>query len=346
MKLIVTIPALNEAPTIGDVIREIPRTIPGIDEVEVLVVDDGSRDDTVDESLRAGADYVVSNPINRGLAATFKLALNEAVVRGADIIVNTDADNHYDQGRIPELIAPLLARDADIAIGSRLIDELPMKPANKYGNKAANYVMQRLLRIPDVDVSTGFRAYTREAATKLNVLSDHTYTHETLINALDQHMTLANVPIAARHVERPSRLIRGIASHVLRAGGVILRSFLLYKPMQVYGALGAALLVLGSVPFARYGWFLAQGEGNGHVQSLVIGSALWFVGGQMFITGLLAVAIGWNRRMMQEVLLRMKEERADAAAQSRSTLTNRPSRRLATIDTETQLEERRIEDAA
>jgi hypothetical protein len=133
---------------------------------------------------------------------------------------------------------------------------------------------------------------------------------------------------------------------VLRAGGVILRSFLLYKPMQVYGALGAALLVLGSVPFARYGWFLAQGEGNGHVQSLVIGSALWFVGGQMFITGLLAVAIGWNRRMMQEVLVRMKEERADAAAQSRRTLTNRPSRRLATIDTETQLEERRIEDAA
>jgi len=345
MKLIVTIPALNEAETIGAVIREIPREIAGIAQVEVLVLDDGSRDDTIGEARRAGADYVVSHPINRGLAATFKLALNEAVTRGADIIVNTDADNHYDQARIPELIAPLLAHEADIAIGSRLIDELPMKPANKYGNKAANYIMQRLLGVPDVDVSTGFRAYTREAAMKLNVLSDHTYTHETLINALDQRMTLANVPIAARHVERPSRLIRGIASHVLRAGGVILRSFLLYKPMQVYGALGAALLLLGAVPFARYGWFLAQGEGDGHVQSLVVGSALWFVGGQMFITGLLAVAIGWNRRMMQETLFRMKEDRADAAQTQRG-LKNAPARRLTAIESEAELEERRIEDAA
>lgn len=346
MKLIVTIPALNEAETIGDVIREIPRAIRGVDEVEVLVLDDGSRDATVEEARKAGADHIVSNPINRGLAATFKLALQEAVVRGADIIVNTDADNHYDQTRIPELIAPLLARQADIAIGSRLIDELPMKPANKYGNKAANYIMQRLLRIPDVDVSTGFRAYTREAAMKLNVLSDHTYTHETLINALDQRMTLANVPIAARHVERPSRLIRGIASHVLRAGGVILRSFLLYKPMQVYGALGAALLLLGAIPFARYAWFLAQGEGQGHVQSLVIGSALWFVGGQMFITGLLAVAIGWNRRMMQEVLLRMKEERAEAAVAGRPARSTGRARALAAVKNDPELEEKGIEDAA
>ena len=346
MKLIVTIPALNEAPTVGDVIREIPRRIEGIDTVEVLVLDDGSTDATVEEALRAGADHVVSNPINRGLAATFKLALNEAVIRGADIIVNTDADNHYDQARIPELVAPLLAREADIAIGSRLIDELPMKAANKYGNKAANYVMQRLLRIPDVDVSTGFRAYTREAAMKLNVLSDHTYTHETLINALDQRMTLVNVPIAARHVERPSRLIRGIASHVLRAGGVILRSFLLYKPMQVYGALGAVLLALGAVPFARYAYFLSQGETQGHVQSLVIGSAFWFVGGQMFITGLLAVAIGWNRRMMEDVIYRMKEERAEAASAAQRPA-RKPSRALSAVeDVNAPLEDGRIEDAA
>jgi len=344
MKLIVTIPALNEAATIGDVVREIPREIAGIDTVEVLVLDDGSRDATVAAARDAGAEHVVSHPLNRGLAAAFKLALQEAIVRGADIVVNTDADNHYDQRRIPELVAPLLAREADIAIGSRLIDELPMKPANKYGNKAANFIMQRLLRIPDVDVSTGFRAYTREAAMKLNVLSDHTYTHETLINALDQRLAIVNVPIAARHVERPSRLIRGIASHVLRAGGVILRSFMLYKPMQVYGALGAVLLMLGAVPFARYGWFLSQGESEGHVQSLIIGSALWFVGGQMFITGLLAVAIGWNRRMMEEVLYRMKEERASGASSAR-----RPAQRAMhrmTSNPGVELEDGRIEDAA
>ncbi|MDP9235820.1 MAG: glycosyltransferase family 2 protein [Chloroflexota bacterium] len=240
--------------------------------------------------------------------------------RGADIIVNTDADNHYDQTRIPELVAPLLHGDADISIGSRLIDQLPMKAANKYGNKAANYVMQRLLRIPEVDVSTGFRAYTREAALKLNVLSDHTYTHETLINALDQRMTIVNVPIAARHVTRPSRLIKGIASHVARAGSVILRSFLLYRPMQVYGTLGVLLLALGALPFARYGYFVVEGDSKGHLQSLIIGAALWVIGGQMFITGMLATAIGWNRRMLEEALFRMKSERAESSVRRRGAL--------------------------
>ena len=318
MKLIVTIPAFNEAPTIGAVIREIPRRIAGIDTVEVLVVDDGSRDGTAQEALRAGADYVISNRLNRGLAATFKTALQEAVERGADIIVNTDADNHYDQSRIDELVAPIVANEADITIGSRLIDELPMKAANKYGNKIANWTMQRVLRIPDVDVSTGFRGYSREAAMKLNVLSDHTYTHETLINALDQGLRIVNVPIAARHVTRPSRLIKGIASHVVRAGGVILRSFLLYRPMQVYGMLGALLLMLGAVPFARFAFFVMQGEGDGHVQSLVVGSALWFLGGQMFITGMLATAIAWNRRMMEDIAYRMKSGRAETLAQRQS----------------------------
>jgi glycosyltransferase involved in cell wall biosynthesis len=313
LKLIVTIPAYDEAPTIAGVIREIPRRIEGIDQVEVLVLDDGSRDGTAQVAVEAGADYVISNRRNRGLAVSFRAALHEALARGADLIVNTDADNHYDQSRIPELIAPLMRSDADI--GSRLLDELPMPPANKYGNKAANFVMQRLLRLPDVDVSTGFRAYTREAAMRLNVFSDHTYTHETLINALDQRLTIANVPIAARHVSRPSRLIKSITSHVFRAGTVILRSLLLYRPMQVYGLFGLGLLFLGALPFARYGYFVMQGDGAGHTQSLVVGSALWIIGGQMFITALLALAISWNRRMLEDVLFRMKDERASSHRQ-------------------------------
>jgi glycosyltransferase involved in cell wall biosynthesis len=329
LKLIVTIPALNEAPTIGGVIREIPRTMPGIDLVEVLVIDDGSRDETVAEALRAGADYVVSNGVTRGLAASFKTALQEALSRGANIIVNTDADNHYDQSRIPELVAPLLAKDADITIGSRLIDELPMKAANKYGNKIANAIMQRALGIPGVDVSTGFRGYTAEAAMRLNVLSDHTYTHETLINALDQRLRIANVPIAARHVARPSRLIKSIGSHVLRAGGVILRSFLLYRPMRVYGALGAVLLTAGAIPFIRFAILAMMGQSQGHVQSLVIGTALSFIGGQMIITGMLATAISWNRRMLEEVLFRMKSEPI-------ATTKERPRLRLVHTSTNTQ----------
>lgn len=306
MKLVVTIPALNEAPTIADVIREIPRHIPGVDVVEVLVIDDGSTDDTVRVALQAGADSVVSNRVTRGLAHSFRTALQEAISRGADIIVNTDADNHYDQTKIPELVAPLLRNEADIVIGSRLIEELEMKPANKYGNKVANFLMQRALDLPGVDVSTGFRAYTAEAAMRLNVLSDHTYTHETLINALDQRLRIANVPIAARHVSRPSRLINSVFSHIIRAGSVVMRSFLLYRPMQVYGMLGAILLGLSAIPFVRFAIFAAMGDSRGHVQSLVIGAVLAFLGGQLLITGLLATAISWNRRMMEDVLFRMK----------------------------------------
>ena len=316
MKLIVTIPAYNEEATIGPVIAEVPRAIVGVTAVEVLVVDDGSTDRTVEAGLAAGADYVISHPRNLGLAAAFRTALREAVARGADLIVNTDADNHYDQSRIPDLIQPLVRGEADIAIGSRLLDRLPMRAANKYGNREANFFMQRLLALPDVDVSTGFRAYTREAALRLNVLSSHTYTHETLINALDQRLAIANVPLEARPVERPSRLIRSLPSHIWRAGLVILRSFTLYRPLHVWGSIGVLCALLGVVPFMRFLYFFAQGDGSGHVQSLLAGSALLFLGVQMYIVGLLASAIGWNRRLIEEVLYRLKDDEGRRRAEA------------------------------
>ncbi|MBI4570718.1 MAG: glycosyltransferase family 2 protein [Chloroflexi bacterium] len=310
VKLIVTIPAYNEAATIGDVIAEVPRAIVGVSSVEVLVVDDGSTDGTAAAARAAGAEHVVSLGRNRGLAAAFKTALREAVARGADLIVNTDADNHYDQTRIPDLIQPLLRNEAEIAVGSRLLGGLRMRAANKYGNRLANAIMQRLLGLPAIDVSTGFRAYTREAALKLNVLSDHTYTHETLINALDQKLAIANVPLQARPVERPSRLIRSLPRHVWKAGFVIVRSFTLYRPLQVWGTLGMICAVLGLVPFLRFLYFLAQGDSSGHVQSLLIGAALLLIGAQLYIVGLLATAIGWNRRLMEDVLYRLKDDEA------------------------------------
>ncbi|MCH8901453.1 MAG: glycosyltransferase family 2 protein, partial [Chloroflexi bacterium] len=167
MKLIVTIPAYNEEANIAEVIAEVPRSIVGIASVEVLVVDDGSTDGTVEVARAAGADYVVSHGRNQGLAAAFRTALREALRRGADIIVNTDADNHYDQSRIPDLIQPLLRNEAEIVVGNRVLTGLRMRAVNKYGNRIANFIMQRLLRMPDVDVSSGFRAYTKEAAFKL-----------------------------------------------------------------------------------------------------------------------------------------------------------------------------------
>jgi glycosyltransferase involved in cell wall biosynthesis len=318
MKLIVTIPAYNEEPTIGEVIAEIPRAIVGVSSVEVLVLDDGSTDRTVEAALAAGADYVVSNGRNRGLAATFRNALREALARGADIIVNTDADNHYDQSRIPDLISPILRREADLTIGSRMLDELKMPAANKYGNRIANFIMQRLLGLPQVDVSTGFRAYSREAALRLNVFSGHTYTHETLINALDQRLAIANVPLPARPVERPSRLIRSISSHVWKAGMVIVRSFTLYRPLQVWGTVGLVLAMAGTLPVLRFLYFFAQGE-SGHVQSLLAGCAMFLLGAQMYIVGLLATAISWNRGLIEEVLYRMKDEESRERSSAHAT---------------------------
>ncbi|MGB2694337.1 MAG: glycosyltransferase family 2 protein [Dehalococcoidia bacterium] len=311
MRLTVTIPAYNEEQHIAEVIAEVPRVIAGISSVTVLVVDDGSTDRTVETALAAGADYVVSHGRNRGLAAAFRTALRESIARGADIIVNTDADNHYDQTRIPDLIQPLLRGEADISIGSRVLKGLQMRAANKYGNRIANAIMQWLLRLPAVDVSTGFRAYTREAALSLNVLSDHTYTHETLINALDRQLAIANVPLPAREVRRPSRLIRSLPTHVWRAGLVILNSFTLYRPLHVWGALGMLFALAGSAPFVRFVYFFAQGQGDGHIQSLVAGSALLFLGMQMFIAGLLASAIRWNRRLIEDALYRLKDEQSD-----------------------------------
>ncbi len=322
MKLVVTIPAYNEAATIGEVIAEVPRHVVGVSRVEVLVVDDGSEDGTAEVARGAGADYVVQHERNRGLAAAFRTALREAVARGADIIVNTDGDNHYDQTQIPTLIGPLLRGDADIAVGSRVLTGLRMPAANKYGNRLANFLMQRMLGLPDVDVSTGFRAYTREAALRLNVLSHHTYTHETLIHALDQRLAVANVPLPARAVERPSRLIRSVPSHVWRAGLVILSSFTLYRPLQVWGTLGVLCAVLGSVPFLRFLIFYAQGEGDGHVQSLLAGSGLLFLGIQMFIAGLLASAVRWNRRLIEDVLYRQKAEESGYPAANGSAAVN------------------------
>ena len=308
MKAIVTIPAYNEEENIAGVIQEIPRTIPGISRVEVLVLDDGSRDRTVDVALEAGADYVISNGRNRGLAYTFQRALNEALDRGADIIVNTDADNHYDQTRIPELIGPILDREADIVIGSRVLSSLKMRWANKQGNRVANFLMQRMLAIPDIDVSSGYRAYTREAALSLNILSGHTYTHETLFNALDRRLRIVSIPLEARHVERPSRLIQGLPKHIFRAGTGILQSILRYRPLQAYGTLGMIFAVAGTLPYLRFLYFFAQGNAEGHLQSLIAGTVLLFLGVLFIVFGMLAKAISWNRQLLEEVLYRLKDD--------------------------------------
>jgi len=303
--LIVTIPAHNEEDNIGDVIREIPRSIEGVGRVEVLVLDDGSTDGTVAAARAAGADHVISHNTRKGLAFTFRDAIDSALTRGADIIVNTDADNHYDQSRIPDLIAPILSGDADITVGSRDITNVPMKRSHRWGNELGSRVLRALVRLPaGVDVSSGYRAYSREAALRLNVIAGYTYTHETLIAAMEQGLTIGNVLIPARPVERPSRLMGGVLGHVLRAVAVILRSYAIYQPIKVFSTIGVLFLIAGAIPIVRFLWYFALDGTAGHIQSLVIGGVLFIVGFQVLVLSLLASALSWNRRMIEELLLR------------------------------------------
>jgi hypothetical protein len=182
-----------------------------------------------------------------------------------------------------------------------------MKAANKHGNRLANFILQKLLKIDGIDVSSGFRAYSRQAAMSLNVFSGHTYTHETLFNAIDRGLRVVSVPLPARAVDRPSRLITSLPRHVWRAGTVVLQAILRYRPLQAYGTAGLALILAGLAPFARYLVLLAAGLQGGHVQSLIAGAALILFGAQLCVIGLLATAISWNRRMLEEALFRLKE---------------------------------------
>jgi glycosyltransferase involved in cell wall biosynthesis len=318
LKLIVTIPAHNEEENIGDVIREIPREIPGVASVEVLVLDDGSNDGTVTAAWAAGADYVISHNRRLGLARTFRDAVDGALSRGADVIVNTDGDNHYDQSRIPELVAPIVTGRADIVVGSRVVKQVQMKASHKYGNMVGSTMVRKLVGLPsDIDVSSGFRAYDREAAMRMNVIAGYTYTHETLIAAMEQGMTIVDVPIPARHVARPSRLMGGVFGHILRAVAVILRSYAVYQPIRTFSLLGIIFVLLGTYPLLRFVYFYWQGQGEGHIQSLIIGGVMTTVGAQVFVLSLIASALSWNRRMIEEMLYReRRRDYADAAREN------------------------------
>ncbi|PIS42873.1 MAG: glycosyl transferase [Candidatus Kerfeldbacteria bacterium CG08_land_8_20_14_0_20_40_16] len=313
MKLIVTIPAYNEEQNIADVIKEIPRSIEGISEVKVLVLDDGSTDQTVQKAKEAGADYLISHSENKGLACTFQDAIAGALERGADIIVNTDADNHYNQSRIPELVQPILKIKADIVIGDREVKKLEYMPAaNKYLNMLGSFSVSRLMRLKKVlDVSSGFRAYNREAALRISILSKHTYTHETLIQALDHNLIVDSIPIKARKVSRKSRLIPSVPKHLIKSLVVIFRVFTVYKPLRVLSALGAIISIPGVILVLRflYYYFFTDAGGKGHIQSLIIAAILILVGFQVFILGLIASAVGWNRKMLEEVLYSLKKDR-------------------------------------
>ncbi|MFQ5879380.1 MAG: glycosyltransferase [Dehalococcoidia bacterium] len=306
--LIVTIPAYNEEATIGEVIREVPRDIPGVDRVLVLVFDDGSTDRTGEVARSAGADFVLAHKRNKGLAVTFRDSLDAALQLGADIIVNTDADNHYDQARIPELVTPIISGGADIVVGSRALNDLrQMGFARKWGNRIASSLFCFLYRLPrSTDVSSGFRAYSREAAMRLTVTFNYTYAHETLIVAKDHNLAIVNEVFPARDVTRPSRLMSSLGSHIFRAGSVAILSYAVHRLFLILMVAASILMLGGVAAFLRFLYFVLTSGGAGHIQSLIIGSVLVIVGLQVMLGSFFALALSKNRKLIEDIIYQQR----------------------------------------
>jgi glycosyltransferase involved in cell wall biosynthesis len=307
MKLIVQIPCLNEEATLPDTLRSIPRSIPGIDVVEVLVVDDGSSDRTSEVARLHGADHVVRFTRRKGLAAGFMAGLDAALRLGADIIVNTDADNQYPGAEIPRLVAPILAGQADMVVGDRGVRDVAHFSWTKRGlQRLGSWVVRKVSGTQIADATSGFRALTRDAALRINIVSDFTYTLESIIQAGKKKLAIAHLPIHTQET-RPSRLFGSTWEYVKRSAATIVRIYAMYEPLKVFLLLGLAMLAAGMGLGLRYAWFWWQGEVRGHVQSALASVVLLVFGFMTLQWGILADVIAANRKLLEDLLYRLRK---------------------------------------
>jgi glycosyltransferase involved in cell wall biosynthesis len=316
MKLIIQIPSYNEEKTLPDTIKDLPKTINGIDQVEILVVDDGSIDATVQKAEECSVDHIVRIPQNIGLARAFMIGLETSLSLGADIIVNTDGDNQYRGEDIPHLLHPILSGKADIVIGDRGISDLPSFPWIKgILQRFGSWVIQKASGLRTPDATSGFRALTRDAAIRTIVLSDYSYTLETLIQAGAQKMVVEYVPISTNQQTRPSRLMRNLSHYLAHSTATLIRAYATYRPLRIFSFFGTIFLTGGLILSVRYLYFYFNGQGAGHIQSVILAAVLLIVGFQVLLIGLLADLIGSNRRILEEILFRVK--RADLMSENK-----------------------------
>jgi glycosyltransferase involved in cell wall biosynthesis len=318
MKLIVQIPCFNEEETLAQTIADLPRHIDGIDRVEVLVIDDGSTDRTGEVARRAGADHIVRHLRNQGLARAFRTGLDACLGLGADLIVNTDADNQYAGAAIPELVRPILEGRADIVLGDRRPGHLPHFSAGKRRLQSlGSRVVRRLSRFSASEVPdavSGFRALSRAAALKLNIASSFSYTIEMLIQAGHERMAVASVPVAVNPRTRASRLFRSVPQFLAQSLVTMVRTYTMYKPLRVFTGLGIAFVLAGSVPVIRFLVYYLMGEGTGKVQSLVLGGVLLIFGFVSLLIGVIADLIAFNRSLLETVLEKVRRLEAERPA--------------------------------
>ncbi len=308
MKLVIQIPCHNEEATLPTTLRDLPRRVPGIDEIELLVIDDGSTDRTAEVAAALGVHHIHRFPRRVGLARAFMAGLDCALRAGADIIVNTDGDNQYDGGDILCLIPPILERRADIVVGDRGVATLRrFSPIKRLLQRLGSLVVQTVSGLAIPDATSGFRAMSRDAALRMTVLSDYSYTLETLIQAGARRLSVAYVPVRTQPELRESRLIRSIPHYLAQSTLTILRAYTMYQPMRVFVFLGGLMILAGLVPGVRFLFFYLAGNGTGHIQSLIFSAVLLIVGFQVLLIGLLADLVGFNRKMLEEVLYRLRK---------------------------------------
>jgi glycosyltransferase involved in cell wall biosynthesis len=306
-KLIIQIPCYNEEQTLGLTLSELPRQLPGIDEIEWLVIDDGSRDRTVEVAKACGVDHIVRLANNQGLAKAFMAGLESSLKAGADIIVNTDADNQYCAEDIPALIHPIVLGTAEIVIGARPIQDIKhFSPTKKFLQRLGSWVVRLASNTRIPDAPSGFRAFSREAAMQLNVFNQYTYTLETIIQAGQKGMAITSVPIRTNGELRPSRLVKSIPSYIHRSILTIFRIFMTYKPLRFFLLLGSFPLGLGVALGMRWLGFFLMGTDRTRIPSLILAAILILIGVQLIILGLVADLLAVNRKLLEDIQLRMR----------------------------------------
>jgi len=308
MKVFVQIPCFNEEATLALVLKSIPKKIKNVDELEILIIDDGSSDKTIEVAKKHGVKHFVIHNRNVGLARSFRDGVDYALKNGADIVVNTDGDNQYPQGRIANLIQPIIDGTADIVIGDRQTAKIAhFSPFKKLMQKFGSWIVSKAAGAKLPDAASGFRAYSRDSLTKINIITQFSYCMETIIQAGNKRLKIASITIETNGKTRESRLFKNTWQHMAKSGKAIMRSYIMYKPYVIFITLGITFFLVGIIPFVRYAIFFFVGAGNGHLQSLIFGSSMLVGSLLSFALMVISDLLRINRILLEDQLERIKE---------------------------------------